>query len=301
MLRVFGDALDSSKVINVSVSNSVLGGAREFIIRMGSNCFVDCPQTADPTKAEGYLPSKLPEDDGTAFPAQKSYVNMTDAEKAAYDEAFIKTFVNVKNSVFTDAGIFAIGIDSHFSGVYLAQGKYVHQNGVYGPFMTAWYDLAKTSYGAKLSFEGEVRMFNWKDIEDIDSSTLIECTDGFEFAEMLKFDVKALINTVSQNGNFENIVYKKDSKTYVHGGITIFGGGKNYGVFDASKMDKDSQFSSLVGYEIGLADAGMGFLGSAAGHEKFYFLLHDSTTPFLPENQDSILKTESAYECIYRK
>ena len=293
VLRVFGDALDSSKVINVSISNSVLGGAREFIIRMGSNCFVDCPATDNPT-ADGGLPG----DPGLAFPVQKTYSSMTDAEKQAYEEAFIKTFVNVKNSVFTDAGIFAIGIDSHFSGAFLAQGNLSEK---YQNFMGNWYDLAKTSYGAKLSFEGEVRMFNWKDIEDIDSSTIIECTEGFEFADMLKFDVKALISTVSQKSGFEKITYNKDSKTYVHGGITIFGGGKNYGVFDSSKMDKNSQFSKLVGYEIGLADAGMGFLGSAAGHEKFYFVLHDSTTPFLPENQDSLLKTENAYECIYYK
>ena len=301
VLRVFGDALDKTKKITVNISNSVLGGAREFIIRMGSNCFVDCPKTATPSQANGYDSVRLPGDTGVSFPTQKTYQKMSPEQKQAYDEAFIKTFVNVKNSVLTDAGIFAVGIDSHFSGVYLAQGKDIFSSGVYASFLTSWENLARTSYGAKLSFEGEVRMFSWKDIEDIDSSTLIEVTEGFDFAEKLAFNVADMIKAIKNNKSFENIVYEKDSKQYVHAGVTLFGGGKNYGVFDTSKMDKSSQFSELVGYEIGLADAGMSFLGSAAGHEKFYFMLHDRTTQFLPEGQDRFLQSENAYDCIYYK
>lgn len=299
VLRVFGDVADPMKQIHVNVSNSVLGGAREFIIRMGSNAFKDCQTTDD---INNYVPSTLDGDPGLSFPVQKTYANMSDTEKAAYEAAFIKTFVDVENSVLTDAGIFAIGIDSHFSGSYLQQGS--SSSSSYKSLIANWHDLAKTSYGAKLAFKGEVRMFCWKDVDAIDSSTLIECTDGFELAELLTLNVGELIDAVTENDSFKNIVYKENPEneaapSYVHAGITFFGGGKNYGVFDSSEMNQDSQFSELNGYEIGLGQAGKSFLELAAGKEKFYFLLHDATSTFLPQNQESILNSENAYECIY--
>ena len=147
-------------------------------------------------------------------------------------------------------------------------------------------------------------MFCWKDVDAIDSSTLIECTDGFELAELLTLNVGELIGAVTKNDSFKNIVYKENPEneaapSYVHAGITFFGGGKNYGVFDSSEMNQDSQFSELNGYEIGLGQAEKSFLELAAGKEKFYFLLHDATSTFLPQNQESILNSENAYECIY--
>ena len=93
VLRAFGDIEDSAKVINVNISNSVLSSAREFIIRMGSNCFVD-GTTENPSP---YLGSGE-----ESFPAQKSYIAMTQEEKLAYENSFIKTFVNVKNSILKD-------------------------------------------------------------------------------------------------------------------------------------------------------------------------------------------------------
>lgn len=296
VLRAFGDKDDATKVINVNISNSVLGGAREFIIRMGSNAFKDCVKAEE---VNNYDSVRLDGDSGLSFPVQETYANMTPEQKAAYDAAFIKTFVNVKNSVFTDAGIFAIGVDSHFSGAYLQQGNDIFKSGKYAAFLTSWHDLAKTSYGAKLSFEGEVRMFCWKDVETIDSSTLIEVTKGFEFGEQLAFNVGSLIKTLANEEKFKAIVYDKDGKQYVHAGVTLFGGGKNYGVFDTSGMTDGKIYSELRPYKIGLSDAGMGFLESAAGREKFFFMLHDDQSHFLPETQDEILKTEKAYDCIY--
>lgn len=296
-LRVFGHIDDPEREITLDISNSVLGVAREFIIRTGSNHFVDCPATADPN---AFTSTRLEGDESSVnFPVQKEYSKMTDEEKAAYDEKFIKTYVNVKNCVFTDAGIFAIGIDSHFSGVYLAQGKDIFSGGAYSSFVSSWYDLAKTSYGAKLTFEGEVRMFNWKNVENVDSSTLIEIVGDSSFATQLEFNVSEMISGIAQNPNFKNIITQKGEERYVHAGIAFFGGGKNYGVFEFKDTDK-TQFSELVGYEIGLGDVNKGFLASAAGNEKFYFMLYDSTSQFLPQTQDYYLASQNAYDCIYR-
>ena len=285
VLRVFGDKEDRNKVINVNIKNSVLSSAREFIIRMGTNAFVD-----------GNINNPSPYLDGEErkFPMQKEYSSMTAQEKLNYEEKYIKTFVNLKNTILKDSGLFCIGIDTHFSGGALADGR-----GLVGGLIDSWYDLAKTSYGAKLTFEGDVRMYDWKEVDKVDSSTLIEILGNTSY-DSLSFDLKEMIKTVANNSSkpqYKTIVYKKGGKQYVHGGIAFFGGGKNYGVFEA----KNYEFKILNGYEISLSDVDKLELQVAAGTESFYFLINDSTTKgFLPDNQSNILNSSDAYSPIYK-
>ncbi len=295
VLRVFGDAEDASKKITVNISNSVLGYAREFILRMGSNAFVD-------PEGESFASARLPGDNGQVFPAQKTYALMSPEEKAAYDEAFVKTYVNVKNSVFTEAGIFAVGIDSHFSGMYLDRGS-TAVGPTFASLVPEWHDLAKTSYGAKLTFEGDVRLYSWKDLSMIDSSTLIEVNEALteNHPELdLRLNVADMVNTVAKKPNFGNIVYNKNGKQFAHAGITFFGGGYNYGVFEY-KNPANPMFAELTGYEINLADADKEFLNSAAGNESFYFLLANANSSFSLEEQERLLASEDGFDFIKRR
>lgn len=288
VLRAFGDIQDKNKVINVNIKNSVLSSAREFIVRMGTNAFVD-----------GSVENPSPYIDGVsqAFPAQKSYDSMSATEKTTYENKYIKTFVNIQNSILKDAGLFCVGIDAHFSGGALANGT-----GLAGGLVDSWYDLAKTSYGAKLTFIDDVRMYDWKNIEQIDSSTLIEVVGGSSYGD-LSFDVRELIESLANNTTntrLNTIVHTQDGKKYVHGGIAFFGGGKNYGVFEAKGAH--SMYKNLNGYEVSLGDVNKIELQIAAGEESFYFLLNDATTQgFLPDDQARILASNDAYAPIYIK
>lgn len=283
VLRAFGDILDSQKVINLNIKNSVLSCAREFILRIGSNHFVN-GTTENPSPYIG-------EDTTKTFPAQKSYSQMTSEEKLAYEEAYIKTFVNLKNTIMEDSGLFCVGLDSHFSGAALADGTGI-ANGLIG----SWHDLAKTSYGAKLTFDGDVRMYDWKVIDNIDSSTLIESLESSSYSD-LSFDIRGMVEKIAANTekpHLQAIVKKYKDKDYVHGGIAFFGGGKNYGVFE----QKGNQFRAFDEYEISLADVGKELLELAAGSESFYFMLN--STSFSPEEQDSLTAPNgNGYNIIY--
>ena len=300
VLRAFGDASDANKVINVNITNSILSGAREFLIRMGSNAFVQ--GSLDNTSPV------LPNNTVSNFPVYPSYNRMTDEQKKAYDNAFIKTYVNVKNSAFKDCGIFSIGVDSHFSGALLADGSSDQILG--GKFAdilgSGWKDLAKTSYGAKLTFDGDVRIYDWKNLDNVDSSTLIEILGDNTLFNSLAFDVKFMVSELANpenfDGKFKNIVYKDtvNNITYVHGGIAFFGGGKNYGVFEA--VNRDKAFADLSGYEISFADIKRTELEMAAGSEEFYFLLCDATSlNFTPITQNNLIASGDAYEFVYNK
>ena len=301
VMRIFGDINDSSKIINVNINNSVLTVAREFILRMGSNHYVQGTKENN----SPYLDSNTK----LSFPVYVEYKHKTEEQKQQYDESYIKTFVTVKNCAFKDCGIFAIALDSHFSGELLANAKNYVENSQslsqLKELFNPWYDLAKTSYGAKLIFEGEVRIYDWKKLENVDSSTLIDISlKGGSFDnifERLTFDVKQLVNIASQKQQFKNIVYTDTKGTkYVHGGIAFFGGGKNYSCFEDRT---NNAFETLNGYEINLSDVESSYLNLAAGNESFYFLIYDATTlNFLPEKQEEYLSSDSsAYDFVFKK
>lgn len=278
VLRVFGDATNPNKVIRVDVKNCVLSGAREFILRMGSNAFMNA---TDETPASPYLGEAL-----DLIGIKKNTV----AKPANYEENYIKTYVNVSNSVFKDAGIFAVGIDTHFAGTALHDGS--AWTSWFAGF-SEWHDLSKASYGAKLTFSGEVKLYNWKKLEDIDSSTLIEINKtllGDTISEMLTFDVGALVEQATDK--FPTIVTEDG---YVHAGIAFFGGGRNYGLFE------DNANLNLEGFEVALGDVDKSTLERAAGVEHFYFNIYDKTTAsFTPQDQLNMSEAEM-YACIYNK
>ena len=166
-----------------------------------------------------------------------------------YEEKYIKTKMTIENSVLKDSGIFCIGIDSHFSGPMLYDALEAFpslKNSGFSEALSSWKGLSSTSYGAKVTLNGDVRMYDWKSLDNVDSSTLIEM--GSEampsLIETLRFDVKQMIN---QLDNTPMVYYDEDNNQYVHGGIVFFGGGKNYGILEdnSSKSSSDNSISAL--------------------------------------------------------
>ena len=331
VIRAFGDAEDAQKTITFTVKNSVISNSRDFIMRVGSNAFVN--GTVD--NPSPYLPDLDP-NDGIDFSTRLNYYRLTEEEKAKYDAQFIKTNVVLHNSVLENPGIFAIGMDSHFAGTALADGRGFSSVVGDSDALDAWYNLAKTSYGAKLTLTGDVRMYCWKTLDTIDSSSLIEISGqlsgGLESLQSkLEFVIPKLVrDVVIRNRSFMKAIYNakvnedvangsgswydiwRNNRTLssdpndkiqnydmVHAGIVFFGGGKNYGVLETSGYTNFA-FNS---YEISLVDANKAELQLAAGKESFYFYIYDSTTlGFLPEDQDRMQKNgEEGYSCLYKK
>ena len=293
VLRVFGDDNDATQKIHLEVKNSVLKGSREFTARIGSNRFEYNAETAAPL---------LPGDGGSDYETKKTYNNLSDDKKAAYDEKYINTFVTFENVIFEDAGIFSIGLDAHFAGEALKDGSRWFSGALVG-----WKDLAKTSYGAKITLKTDVRLYSWKPLNDIDSSTLMENTlskegtgDNNMFANM-KFDVKALVKSAATtNAQYSNILFNYGGEDYVHAGIAFFGGGKNYSVvenkitsnFNHTFTEYNVRLTELVDDE----GTKQGYLETAAGNEPFYFLIYNKNSTFTYETQ---LNMTDKYSCLY--
>ena len=286
VLRVFGDAVDAGKVINVNVNNTLIMGAREFLARIGTNAFVDgTDANASPS---------LPGDTGAEYNAKKNY-NNDGFDKASYDAKFIKTFVTFKNVVFEDAGIFAIALDSHFSGPALHDGS-----GFVGGLLQGWKNLAKTSYGAKVTLKDDVRLYNWKPVSDLDSSTIIENNFPKDNSfSSIKLDVQTLIAHAAKLSSYQNLLYRYNGVDYVHAGIAFFCGGKNYSVVDIDITNNDFNHK-FQNYEVALSDEalGQGYLEAASGSEPFYFFIYDKSGTFTYETQ---LNLKDKYSCLFKK
>ena len=285
VLRVFGDIDDSEQKIHLTVKNTLIKGSREFNARIGSNRFVSNPNVASPL---------LPGDGGSDYTAKKNYNNMSASEKAAYDDKYINTYVVFENVIFEDAGIFSIALDSHFAGEALHNGS-----GYLGGVLEGWYGLAKTSYGAKITLKDDVRLYSWKTLDSIDSSTLIENNLGSDnsFAKV-NFNVREILETsIANNPAYSNIIYKYNGNDYVHAGIAFFGGGKNYGVVE-NAITANEIVGYLQEYEVSFDDLGdKAYLSTAAGNSSFYFLIYNSLSDFTYEKQ---LNMPNKYSCLYK-
>lgn len=283
-LRVFGDAYDSEREIHVEVKNTLIKGAREFNARVGSNRFVYDEVEAAPL---------LPGDSGSDYLKKQSYNKMTDEQKAEYDDKYINTFLTFENVIFEDAGIFAVALDSHFAGLALQDGD-AYVNGA----LIGWKDLAKTSYGAKITLKTDVRFYSWKALEDIDSGTILENTfdkAGNNLFSGIRFDVQAIVEKAAEQEKFSALIYNYGGKEYIHAGITFFCGGKNYSVVQNNITSAEFNHTFRE-YEVSLDDLeGQSYFKKAAGNEPFYFLIYDSTSSFT--YADQLAKKD--YSCLY--
>ncbi len=306
VLRAFGDAYDKDKTINVLVKNSVLSRAREFIVRIGSNKIEFDNRNADSELLKNYTAPSLLGSERFNYPVMQNYSSFTSEEKQDYEEKFIKTFFTIENSVLEDSGLFCIGLDTHFAGPMLLDANktmgYNEGNPLYQS-LSKWKNLSGTSYGAKLTLNGDVRMYNWKEIDNFDSSTLIEVNENStlgNYSDLLKLDVKEMITNLDNT----SMVYTDNTgKKYAHGGIVLFGGGKNYCVVEnnckyITGLEELGELS-FEEYSITLKEVDKEFLEKAAGNNAFYFVLYGANSKFIPPSQENILKSDKAYNCIY--
>lgn len=295
VVRVHGKAdVDLNSAVNateekisVTIQDCRLQTAREFILKIGTN------RVKRGTLVEGDANSVSPylyKANGEPYTAYNS--SACDAYKD--DEYFVNNYVltdvTLKNSTLSTSGLFAIGMESHFSGAMLEGGSQFKLDG--------WSGLAGTSYPAMLHLVGNVVLDDWKELSAVDSSTLIETNinSSQQNLAFLSLNVGAMLNAVKDVGEYSNILYNNGTANYVHGGIAFYGGGKNYSILDTSQYT----FESMNQYNINISvlenavtddaqeTANLNRQGQllplAAGMHDFRFVMFDATSTYKPAN-----------------
>lgn len=265
--------------INVTIDGCRLQTAREFILKIGTNRFLQ--------GTTGSLSPAFMDSTGAEYKQNNSASCDDLVNDGLFVSNYVLTDVVLKDSVLTKSGLFSIGMESHFAGEYLNSGADLLKGSLDG-----WKGLAATSYPAILHLVGDVVLEDWKDLEQVDSSTLIETSinsDTQRFA-FLSLNIKEMLLEVRrQKSECENIIKTVGNKNYVHGGIAFYGGGKNYHILDTSAYTFEAmrQYNVNISVLAQSSDDTLKMQGeslpNAAGTEDFRFVMFDATSNYSPK------------------
>lgn len=262
--------------INVHIESCVLSNAREFILKIGSNRALK--QTSNKQR------ELLDASDKAYSPYDEK--NKTDKY---FNDNYLINDVTLKNSVLDTSGLFSVGMETHFSGEFL-----------YGGTITMWEGCAATSYASALRIVGDVKMLDWKNLSNVDSSTLIEVTG--EANPWLSMNVAEMMKEVAKvKSECRDIILNVGGTEYVHGGIAFYGGGYNYSYLDLTEANDETKQFGVYDVNISVLENSKDeniqkqgkLLPMAAGAGNFRFYLYNNKSSRNLSWQENIKYQES--------
>lgn len=285
--------------IDVELESCIIQNAREFLLKLGTNRKVrgvfdsDAYNNGDLSAMEPSLTAN-----GITY-EPRTDSNLSDDN---FVENFVLTDVTLKNCALYNSGLFSIGFESCFAGPMLDGGMLK---------LDYWDNIGGTSYSAVLHMVGDVRMYDWKSLSMVDSSTLIELPGGVDSQiAFLQLNMSEMLNKVCTYGGklYEDIIVTGNGEQYVHGGIAMYGGGKNYGIVDFSDFDGEIPTE----YEVNLSVLAEGedsstssalylqgtMLPLAAGTQNFRFFMYDGWSDSSIDAQREAFANGTAFSFI---
>ena len=148
--------------------------------------------------------------------------------------------IKLEDCNFSDSGIFSIAFETCFNGPYL-------YNGLSETVSSAINSIAKTSVPDKIGgtsrpvkiiLDGNTKFYDWKKIDDIDISSLIDENiskfdiPGYDVSNISVdtfFPIKNILRKMCDESGY---IYKYENEDYVNSMIAFYGGGKNYSSFE---------------------------------------------------------------------
>ena len=262
--------------INVHIESCVLSNAREFILKIGSNRAL---------KQTNEVQRKLLDANNNPY-SPYSESNKTDKY---FNDNYLINDVTLKNSVLETSGLFSVGMETHFSGEFLLGGT-----------ITTWEGCAATSYASALRIVGDVKMLDWKNLSNVDSSTLIEVTGDAN--DWLSMNVAEMMKEVAKvKEECRDIILNVGGTEYVHGGIAFYGGGYNYSYLDLTRANDETKQFGVYDVNISVLENSKDenirnqgkMLPMAAGAGDFRFYLYNNKSSRNLSWQENIKNQES--------
>lgn len=263
--------------INVHIESCVLSNAREFILKIGSNRAL---------KQTNEVQRKLRKEKDNEYYSPYDESNKTDKY---FNDNYLINDVTLKNSVLETSGLFSVGMETHFSGEFLLGGT-----------ITTWEGCAATSYASALRIVGDVKMLDWKNLSNVDSSTLIEVTG--EANDWLSMNVAEMMKEVANvDKKCRDIILNVGGTEYVHGGIAFYGGGYNYSYLDLTRANDETKQFGVYDVNISVLENSKyenirnqgKMLPMAAGAGDFRFYLYNNKSSRNLSWQENIKYQES--------
>ncbi len=233
--------------------------------------------------------------------------------------------MKINNVNFYNSGIFSIAFESSFNGGYLYSGlpspiQMVLQilGGSIAPNK-----IGGTSRPIDLEISGNTNFYDWKDVDSIDISSLIDENISSMASSLAQKDItmsiddyfpikKMLKASLKEMGG----LYEKDGKSYVNTKLAYYGGGLNSSTWNISSLTGENDFSSTIPVDLVKANIGNEFISDtwyiqifakavlmATGTHPFKFITNDKVgtetpalfgkAPQIKDLQDNYQKGES--------
>lgn len=257
---------------NFTMDNCLVSTCREFLFKIGNNEY----QKIDPNKigTVTYQGESMSFDADTFLNSTEGYnadllftgifdgsVNVTqslldDVQYFLDSEVSEDIYTNatIKDCYFYQSGIFSIAFDTYFAGLYLYNGYPTFVRELLSTLMDDAVlpdDISGTQIPVHLTIEGDTRFYDYKDVDSIDASCLIEerlgellgsFGDGGKISLENYFPIVSLLKSqASQNG----LVYNDEGTSYVNSSIAFYGGGLNQSTVDYSSITTEAISDSL--------------------------------------------------------
>lgn len=286
--------------ITVNIKGCVIAQGREFLLKIGAN------RALRASAALGAEPALFDQGGRPYIAKGQNRSNMYDLlEDEYFYRQYVMTDVTLEDSVLETSGLFTVGVESNFSGKWLYSGSDAQDN--YGKLTQEWRKSGGTSFASVLRLEGDVRLYDWKDISLVDSSTLIESPIN-SLNEWLKLDIHSMFDFVNSTNKdlYGNLIYSDKGANFVHGGIAFYGGGRNYSQISVKGLNPELSDLNCYGINIDiLADSPNlnlqrqgTMLPNAAGTNDFRFYLYDSESKNSYQKQLNDAATGAKYSGV---
>ena len=283
------------------VDNCLLQNAGEFIVKLGSNKinstdhskriqFSNSLATVDSTfseffdssadvngSADNLFSSLFAAESLTNEEANNAEIILDEIQKGLDNYSGIinddgsvnfDAHVTINDTYFYNSGIYSIAFESAFNGAYLYNGMPSLVKTLASIFGITPNDIGGTSYPVELTLSGDTRFYDWKDVDSIDSNSLIESNFaayigqlGGSSSELSNlsidtfFPMKAILKQYCINNGLAYRESNSDGSTsyYVNRPVAWYGGGYNGSVL-INNIDENKYFSFSDNIEVDIAN-----------------------------------------------
>lgn len=168
--------------------------------------------------------------------------------------------IKVHNTKFARSGVFSIASESLFNGPLLYGGIPSMITSLLDMLNTTLpQGLGKTSYPMYVELSGNTQFYDWKSIDSIDVSSLIEENISYMLQQLGMGDKSLTIDDIfpmkkalREVAIKDGLLYQKDGVDYLNTEIAYYGGGLNVSRVEENVVDTENTFSREL--EVSLID-----------------------------------------------